>query len=115
MLIIVLCFRVCASKCTSTQIALGAFHACALLPTSKVKCWGYGIYGQLGYGNMDNIGDGPGEMGTNLQEVDLGLGVTVTVIQIALGSQHTCALLSTGDVKCWGKGEYGRLGYGNQD
>eukprot|EP01084_Bolivina_argentea_P071764 130384_1 len=71
---------------TAIQIALGEFHTCALLSTNGVKCWGLGQYGQLGYGNDDNIGDGPGEMGTNLTEVDLGLDVTA--IQIALGEYH---------------------------
>eukprot|EP01084_Bolivina_argentea_P071765 130387_1 len=125
---------------TAIQIALGEFHTCALLSTNGVKCWGLGQYGQLGYGNDDNIGDGPGGMGTNLTEVDLGLGVTaiqialgeypgemgtnltevdlgldVTAIQIALGEYRTCALLSTNGVKCWGRGDNGRLGYGNTD
>eukprot|EP01084_Bolivina_argentea_P210040 357641_1 len=81
---------------TVIQIAVGKYHTCALLSTNGVKCWGYGANGQLGYGNQDKIGAGPGEMGTNLQEVDLGLGITagVTVIQIAVGKYHTCALLS---------------------
>eukprot|EP01084_Bolivina_argentea_P106771 190989_1 len=95
------------------QIALGAYHTCALLSTNGVKCWGHGSYGQLGYGNKNHKGDGPGEMGKDLQEVDLGLGITV--IQIAVGRYHTCALLSTGGVKCWGYGEYGQLGYGHKN
>eukprot|EP01083_Nonionella_stella_P086220 239383_1 len=98
---------------TVIQIALGSQHTCALLSTGDVKCWGKGEYGRLGYGNQDKIGDGPGEMGTNLPEVDLGLNVTA--IQIALGGSHTCALLSTNGVKCWGDGLNGKLGYGSQD
>eukprot|EP01084_Bolivina_argentea_P210039 357640_1 len=98
---------------TAIQIALGGSHTCALLSTNGVKCWGDGVAGQLGYGNQNNIGDGPNEMGINLQEVDLGLGITA--IQIALGGSHTCALLSTNGVKCWGDGSYGQLGYGKQN
>jgi alpha-tubulin suppressor-like RCC1 family protein len=37
-----------------------------------------------------------------------------TVIQIAAGLAHTCALLTNGAVRCWGYGSHGRLGYGNQ-
>ena len=36
-----------------------------------------------------------------------------TVTQIVAGEDHTCALLDTGSVRCWGLGTNGRLGYGN--
>ena len=34
---------------------------------------------------------------------------------LAAGDFHTCALLDTGTVRCWGKGVNGQLGYGNTD
>ena len=39
------------------QIAVGASHTCTLLEGGTVRCWGYGDYGQLGYGNTESIGD----------------------------------------------------------
>lgn len=36
------------------------------------------------------------------------------VIDIAGGTDHTCAVLDTGAVRCWGYAWYGALGYGNQ-
>jgi hypothetical protein len=36
-----------------------------------------------------------------------------TVTQIVAGENHTCALLDTGSVRCWGLGTSGRLDYGN--
>jgi alpha-tubulin suppressor-like RCC1 family protein len=77
----------------------------------KVKCWGENIYGQLGLGDNKSRGDDPGEMGSCLDEVDLG---DVNVVSIA-GSNtgNRCALLSDGGVKCWGLGSVGNLGYGD--
>lgn len=90
---------------TVTQIASGALHTCALLDTGAVRCWGRGFFGQLGYGNTENIGDD--ETPASVGDVDLG----GTAVQIAAGVNHTCALLDTGNVRCWGNGV--ALGYGN--
>ena len=94
---------------TATAIATGAAHTCALLDTGTVTCWGYGGDGRLGYGDTTPIGDNetPGN-----RTVDL-TGRTATAI--TTGSDHTCALLDTGDVTCWGYGGDGRLGYGDTD
>ena len=48
---------------TSTSIATGYWHNCALLDDASVKCWGGGTYGQLGIENGGAFeGDDPGEM-----------------------------------------------------
>ena len=36
-----------------------------------------------------------------------------TVVQLTAGDEHTCALLDSGAVRCWGSGFLGQLGYGN--
>jgi cysteine-rich repeat protein len=89
------------------QLAASMEHTCALLETGAVRCWGYGLYGQLGYGNTSNIGDD--EAPVTAGDVDVG-GI---VVQLAAGDYHTCALLETSAVRCWGDGTYGQLGYGN--
>jgi alpha-tubulin suppressor-like RCC1 family protein len=38
-----------------------------------------------------------------------------TVVQVAGGNSHTGALLDTGTVRCWGRGDRGQLDYGNTD
>ncbi len=94
---------------SAMKVAAGGGHTCALLDTGAVRCWGWDEYGQLGYGNTENIGDD--ETPASIGDVPLG----GTAVQIALGRAHTCALLDTGAVRCWGWGEYGQLGYGNTE
>ncbi|MDI1429695.1 RCC1 domain-containing protein [Polyangium sorediatum] len=101
-----------ASK-TAVAIAGGYEHTCALLSDGSVKCWGWNYEGQLGLGDTNNRGDGPGEMGGNLAAVNLGTGKTATAI--ASGYSHNCVLLNDGSVKCWGANSSGRLGLGDQD
>ena len=95
------------------QLVAGGEHTCALLNDGNAKCWGRGYAGRLGYGNTDDIGDGPNEMGDNLPAIDLGTGKTA--VQLVAGSSHTCALLNDGNAKCWGGGAFGNLGYGNTE
>ena len=38
-----------------------------------------------------------------------------TALAVTAGDSHTCAVLTTGDLRCWGFGGNGRLGYGNTD
>ncbi|MEQ9228218.1 MAG: hypothetical protein RLO15_17870, partial [Parvibaculum sp.] len=94
---------------TATAISAGSSHTCAVLDTGQVRCWGLGSDGQLGYGNIDDIGDD--ESPASVGPVDLGPGRTATAI--SAGDFHTCAVLDTGEVRCWGMGSAGQLGYGN--
>eukprot|EP01083_Nonionella_stella_P012447 35317_1 len=61
--------------------------------TNIVKCWGFGLYGQLGYGDTNNIG---------IPENQVQLGSGFIPSQITAGGYHTCALSTTDKVKCWG-------------
>jgi alpha-tubulin suppressor-like RCC1 family protein len=91
------------------SVAIGNGHACAILDDGGVKCWGLNSDGQLGLGDRVTRGDGPGEMGDALPYVDLGVGRTAR--SLAAGTHHTCAILDTGGVKCWGQNISGALGH----
>jgi alpha-tubulin suppressor-like RCC1 family protein len=93
----------------ATQIVAGSTHTCVLLVNGRVRCWGRGDLGALGYGNANNIGDD--EIPASAGLVDVG----GTVIELAAGNQATCALLAGGTVRCWGSGEQGQLGYANTE
>jgi alpha-tubulin suppressor-like RCC1 family protein len=97
------------------DIRAGGTHSCVLLSDGTVKCWGKNDFGQLGQGDSNTRGDEPNEMGTNLVPIDLGLSLGITVIGISAGAAHTCALLSNGTVKCWGKNDFGQLGLGDKN
>ncbi|RKH03711.1 RCC1 domain-containing protein [Corallococcus carmarthensis] len=88
------------------RLSAGKDHTCAVMDTGKVRCWGRNNAGQLGYGHTDTIGDN--EQPWQAGDVDLGNN---TATDVAAGENHTCALLSTGRLLCWGKNTYGQLGY----
>lgn len=96
---------------TAVKLSSGDTHNCAILDNGRVKCWGGGAEGQLGYGDVVARGDDPDEMGDALPYVDLGTGRTA--VDLATGDYHTCALLDNGDVKCFGDNQEGELGYGD--
>jgi len=93
----------------ATRIAAGGDHTSAILQSGALRCWGRNDFGQLGHGNTANIGDN--ETVFSAGNVDLGAGIIVK--DLALGDSHTCALLTTGAVRCWGRASEGQLGYGN--
>jgi hypothetical protein len=98
------------------DVGVGREHTCAVLSDGGVKCWGRAFDtieqevgddlidapGRLGYGDMRHRGAVPEEMGDNLPRVDLGSGARAVAVD--LGRASSCALLSSGDVKCWGNG-----------
>lgn len=92
---------------SAVDLVAGHSHACVLLDTNAVKCWGI----EFANGTTDIIGDTASEMGDALLPLDLG--TTYTVKQVVAGGNQSCVLLSNGGVKCWGINEGGNLGIGS--
>ena len=92
---------------TVVQIVAGERHTCALLDGGAVRCWGEARY--LGYGDIyyGSIGD------DEEPEVAGDVPIGGTVLRLTAAYRHTCALMDTGAIRCWGNNQYGQLGYGH--
>ena len=89
----------------ATAIATGKAHACALRAGGTVWCWGANESGQLGDGSDDQSAAAVQVLATN--------GTPLTAMEeIKVGSNHSCARSSAGQVLCWGAGGEGQLGDG---
>ena len=82
------------------ELAVGGSHTCAINSASKIRCWGYGGYGQLGNGSSSS------------QSSPVSVDVS-NPLSIDAGASHTCAVLDNGSVNCWGYGSSGSLGNGS--
>jgi alpha-tubulin suppressor-like RCC1 family protein len=83
----------------ATSIAAGLAHTCAVRRYGHVVCWGSDSDGQLGYDvESSPFGDRP--IVTDVTDA----------VEVSAGALHSCALMSTGQVKCWGNNSNGQLG-----
>ena len=89
---------------TAVAVAAGEAHTCAILDNGDLKCWGKGYNGQLGIGGTNDQSSPP--------STAINLGSGRTAIAISAGQAYTCAILDTGDLKCWGRDNEGQLGDG---
>ncbi|MFO8074219.1 MAG: chromosome condensation regulator RCC1 [Polyangia bacterium] len=85
------------------DISSGGDHTCASTSVGKVLCWGSNHYGQLGLGSVG---------GEEYEPVEVAGLDGVEITSVASGGHHTCALTSTGGIKCWGDYAGGQLGNG---
>ena len=92
-----------------SQVHVGAEHSCAILDNGMVQCWGSNRYGQLGFaGDYDTDADPH----AGWEDTPVELCLEEPAIDLALGGAHSCALLESGRVQCWGSANHGKLGNG---
>jgi len=91
-------------------------HTCALFDNKKVKCFGYGIYGQLGYENGNDKGSLSSDMGNNLPFVNFGTNILVFSIHSNGRAGHNCIIIDgSQEMKCWGQNNHYQLGYNDKN
>ena len=88
----------------ATHVTAGEEFTCVLLTTAAVHCFGDNSAGQLGSGSIGSARETPGAVA----------GLTGTVVDVTAGASHSCAVMSTGQVRCWGLNDQGQLGIGSK-
>jgi alpha-tubulin suppressor-like RCC1 family protein len=74
------------------EVEAGGAHTCAIRNDATVWCWGQGSGGALGDGRRVGAQPSP------VQAVGLS-----DVVDLGLGSAHSCAVTQGGEVFCWGQ------------
>lgn len=101
------------------QISCGGGTTCVLMELSRdVKCWGTGAQGQMGMNSTSSFGITPSTVPSVNPPIDGIVNSTdyaagVRVDSLCNGNAFICALLNNSQVKCWGLGSTGQLGYGS--
>ena len=84
-----------------TAVATRVFHTCAVNRTGELWCWGRGIEGQLGTGDVE----------LRQQPTHVADGIA----DVAVSWFTTCAQSTSGRVLCTGKNEHGETGDGTTE
>jgi len=97
------------------SVAMAFSHMCAVTGAGDVYCWGHGWRGVIGDGmQMDR--DRPTKVAWTAPIAGgSSLPKTTSVTSIAVSSIHTCAALSDGTVRCWGRNDKGMVSPGSKE
>ena len=82
------------------SVTAGAEHTCAVVGAG-LMCFGRNLYGQLGQA-----------LATMSDATPRAVTVSGSVALATAGEGHTCIMMSTGGVQCFGRNDYGQLGRG---
>jgi len=88
------------------DLSAGQYHTCAITSSGAGMCWGTNTHGEIGDGGA--ITSNNTTKSTGPQPVQ-GLPAAS---RIAAGAYHTCAIVTSGGVYCWGYNAWGQLGNG---
>ena len=83
-----------------SSISSGYSHTCAVSTLGDLFCWGANHHGQLGINDVSTSSNP-----SLIERHSLG-----NVLSVSAGFTHTCAVIDTGEVYCWGSNSHGQLG-----
>ena len=90
---------------SATDIAAGDDHTCALMADQTVNCWGNNAEGQLGADPTITTSSATPVVVTTDGATPLG-----GVVSLAVGVDASCAVVTSGEIYCWGLNDEGQLG-----
>jgi len=93
------------------DISMGYDHSCAVLENALMKCWGDNRNAELGIG-LTTTSIGNSNLGSNSDFRFTDLGKDKGIVEIKTGEAYSCALVTNGEVYCWGTPYTERLGHG---
>ena len=91
------------------DIAAGNYHTCAALVDGRAVCWGTNAAGELGTGATSGTEVAVRPVFVSNPE---GTGALTGVASVSAGWYRSCAVLTSGEARCWGNGASGALGNG---
>ena len=94
------------------EIISGDNISCALNSKKQVLCWGRGGFGELG--NHQNYNSNANSQPVYVVAGDGDQSPLTGVNQILGGWRHTCGVMDSGIMHCWGSGQEIRLGDGSR-
>lgn len=101
------------------QLSAGKDHTCAITDDLGVRCWGRNGFGQLGNGGFEGSTTPVDvcEPGTSTPDEAGGAPCEPLsgVIRLSAGGSHTCVVVASDEVLCWGINQDGELGDGTLD
>ena len=92
------------STSPTVSLSAGYTHTCRALADRSAQCWGNNDQGQVGNGSSDPQQYGPATV----------LG-GLSVLSVAAGGGHSCAITRERDAYCWGYNVAGQLGNGSRN
>jgi alpha-tubulin suppressor-like RCC1 family protein len=92
--------------CALVQLAPNDFT------TREVRCWGHNGDGGIGDGTVNDRGTPTATVGLNLSPGSALVDITTADDMYGDDYGESCALANNGEARCWGIGDYGRLGNG---
>jgi alpha-tubulin suppressor-like RCC1 family protein len=89
---------------SAVAVAAGTEVSCVVEASGGLECLGADSSGQLASGTIQSHRFTAGAV----------TGISGTVVDVAVGDVHSCAVLATGAVRCWGANTSGQLGDGSR-